>query len=60
MRALILMLSVLAIVASAHVAKAGLSTTPRETSAPAEATTAEDEATQETEDQIGLTTAKRR
>jgi Putative peptidoglycan binding domain len=58
MRSLILVLSILAIVASAHVAKAGLSTTPRETSAPAD--TATDQATQETEDQIGLTKAKRR
>jgi peptidoglycan hydrolase-like protein with peptidoglycan-binding domain len=58
MRALILVLSILAIVASADVAKAGLSTTPRETSAPAD--TATDQATQETEDQIGLTMAKRR
>jgi len=58
MRALILVLSILAIVASAHVAKAGLSSTPRETSAPADAAT--DQATQETEDQVGLTKAKRR
>jgi peptidoglycan hydrolase-like protein with peptidoglycan-binding domain len=58
MRALILVLSILAIVASARVAQAGLSTTPRETSAPADTTI--DQATQETKDQIGLTKAKRR
>lgn len=60
MRALILVLSILAIVDSAHVAKAGLSSTPRETLAPADTAIATDEATQETEDQIGLTKAKRR
>jgi peptidoglycan hydrolase-like protein with peptidoglycan-binding domain len=60
MRALILVLSILAIVASAHVARAGLSNTPRETSAPADAAIATDEATQETEDRIGLTKTKRR
>jgi peptidoglycan hydrolase-like protein with peptidoglycan-binding domain len=60
MRALILVLSILAIVDSAHVAKAGLSSTPRETLAPADTAIAADEATQETEDQIGLTKAKRR
>jgi peptidoglycan hydrolase-like protein with peptidoglycan-binding domain len=60
MRALILALSILAIVDSAHFAKAGLSSTPRETSAPAETANATDEATRETEKQIGLTKAKRR
>jgi peptidoglycan hydrolase-like protein with peptidoglycan-binding domain len=60
MRALILVLSILAIVDSAHIAKAGLSSTPRETLAPADTAIAADEATQETEDQIGLTKAKRR
>jgi peptidoglycan hydrolase-like protein with peptidoglycan-binding domain len=59
MRALILALSILAIVGSAHVAKAGLSSTPRETLAPADTTIA-NEATEETENQIGLTKAKRR
>jgi hypothetical protein len=59
MRALILALSILAIVGGAHVAKAGLDTTPRETLAPADTTIA-NEASQETEDQIGLTKAKRR
>jgi hypothetical protein len=60
MRALILVLSILAIVDGAHVAKAGLSSMPRETLAPADTAIATDEATQETEDQIGLTKAKRR
>ncbi|WFU15457.1 peptidoglycan-binding domain-containing protein [Bradyrhizobium sp. CB3481] len=60
MRALILALSILAIVGSAHPAKAGLSSTPRETLAPADTSIATDEASQETEEQIGLTKAKRR
>ena len=60
MRALILALSILAIVGSADSAKAGLSSTPRETSAPADTAIATDEATQESEQQIGLTKAKRR
>ena len=60
MRALILALSILAIVDSAHLARAGLSSTPRETSAPTDTEIAADEATQETEQQIGLTKAKRR
>ena len=60
MRALILVLSILAIVDSAHVARAGLSSMPRETLAPADTAIATGEATQETEDQIGLTKAKRR
>ncbi|WOH64849.1 peptidoglycan-binding domain-containing protein [Bradyrhizobium sp. BWA-3-5] len=60
MRALILALSILAIVGSGHSARAGLSSTPRETLAPADTTTVTDEATQETEEQIGLTKAKRR
>ena len=59
MRALIVVLSILAIVGSVRVAEAGLSDTPRETSAPADTANAK-EATQETEDQIGLTKAKRR
>ena len=60
MRALILALSILAIVDSAHFAKAGLSSTPRETLEPADTAIATSEATQETEEQIGLTKAKRR
>jgi hypothetical protein len=60
MRALILALSILAIVDSAHLANAGLSSTPRETSAPADTEIAADDATEQTEQQIGLTKAKRR
>ena len=60
MRALILALSILAIIDSAHFAKAGPSSTPRETLAPADTAIATNEATQETEEQIGLTKAKRR
>ena len=60
MRALILALSILVIVGSAHSAKAGLSSTPRETMAPADTAIATDEATLETEEQIGLTKAMRR
>jgi peptidoglycan hydrolase-like protein with peptidoglycan-binding domain len=59
MRALILAFFILAIVNSAHFAKAGLSTTPRETVTPAD-TIVTDEATQRTEDQIGLNKTKRR
>ena len=58
MRALILVLSIVGIVAGAPFAEAGLSITPRETSAPAESAT--DQPTQETRDQIDLTKAKRR
>ena len=60
MRALILALSILAIVDSAHFATAGLSSTPRETVEPTDTATAIDEATEKTEQQIGLTKAKRR
>ena len=72
MRVLILALSVLGILISADAAKAGLSTTTRDQSASVEpAVSVEpaasvdpvaftDEATQETEDQIGLDKAKRR
>jgi peptidoglycan hydrolase-like protein with peptidoglycan-binding domain len=59
MRGLILGLSVLAIVASADVARAGLSTAPREV-ASLDTATVSDEATQQTEDQIGLTRTTRR
>jgi peptidoglycan hydrolase-like protein with peptidoglycan-binding domain len=59
MRALILGLSVLAILAGANTARAGLSTTPREV-ASIDTATLPDEASQETEDQIGLTKATRR
>jgi Putative peptidoglycan binding domain len=57
MRAVILVLSVVGIVAGARFADAGLSTTLRETSAPTD--TATDRATQENEEQIGFTKAKR-
>jgi peptidoglycan hydrolase-like protein with peptidoglycan-binding domain len=60
MRALILALSILTIVDSAHFARAGLSSTPRETVAPADTAIATDEATEQAEKQIGLTKAKRR
>lgn len=60
MRAFILALSILAIIDSAHFAAAGLSETPRETSAPADTASTTNEATQQTEDEIRLTKAKRR
>ena len=60
MRALILALFILTIVDSAYLAKAGLSDTPRETLAPTDTEIAADEATEQTEQQIGLTKAKRR
>jgi peptidoglycan hydrolase-like protein with peptidoglycan-binding domain len=60
MRALILALSIMAIFDSAHLAKAGMSSTPRETLPPADTAIAAGEATQQTEEQIGLTKAKRR
>ena len=62
MRAVILVLFVLGIAAGAQPAKAGLSETPREISAPADdtAASATDEATQQSEDQIGLNRIKRR
>jgi peptidoglycan hydrolase-like protein with peptidoglycan-binding domain len=61
MRAVILALLVLGIAAGANSAKAGLSETPREISAPAdEATVGTDEAKQQSEDQLRLTRTKRR
>lgn len=60
MRVLILTLAVLGILVSADAAKAGLSTTTREVSASADPAALTDEATQQTEDQIGLDKAKRR
>jgi peptidoglycan hydrolase-like protein with peptidoglycan-binding domain len=60
MPALILTLSILAIIDSAHIAKAGMSSTPREWSVPADPVIAASEATQQTEEQINLTKAKRR
>jgi peptidoglycan hydrolase-like protein with peptidoglycan-binding domain len=60
MRVLILALSVLGILVSADVAKANPSTTTRNLSASVDSATFTDEATQETEDQIGLDRRKRR
>lgn len=60
MRVLILALSVLGILISADAAKAGPSTTTRELSASVDPATFADEATQETEDQIGLNKGRRR
>ena len=60
MRVLILALSVLGILVGADAAKAGPSTTARDQSASADPATFTDEATQETEDQIGLDKGKRR
>jgi hypothetical protein len=60
MRVLILALSVLGILVSADAAKAGLSTTTRNLSVSVDPATFTDEATQETEDQIGLDKGKRR
>src|SRR5450631_1553044 len=60
MRVLILALSVLGILISADAAKAGLSTTTRSLSASVDPATLTDEATQETEDRIGLDKRKRR
>jgi peptidoglycan hydrolase-like protein with peptidoglycan-binding domain len=59
-RALILTLSILAIIDCAHFAKAGPSSAPRETLAPADTAIAANRATLETEEQIGLTKSKRR
>ncbi|MGH6641652.1 MAG: peptidoglycan-binding domain-containing protein [Bradyrhizobium sp.] len=60
MRLLILALSVLAILASANSANAGPSTDTRELSASTDPAILTDEATQATEDQIGLDKRKRR
>src|SRR3981189_3576948 len=60
MRVLILALSVLGFLVSANVAKAGPSTAIRGLSASVDPATFTDEATQETEDQIGLDRGKRR
>lgn len=60
MRVLILALSVLGILVSADAAKAGPSTTDRELSASVDPALFTDEATQESEDQIGLDKRKRR
>ena len=60
MRAFILTLSVLGILAGANVAKAGPSTTDRDILASVDPVASADEATQETEDRIGLDKEKRR
>jgi peptidoglycan hydrolase-like protein with peptidoglycan-binding domain len=60
MRVLILALFVLGILVSANVAKAGPSTTDRDLLASADPAILAEEATQETEDQIGLDKARRR
>ena len=60
MRVFILTLSVLGILVSANVAKAGPTMTDRDLLASADPGTIAQEATQETEDQIGLDKAKRR
>lgn len=60
MRVLILALFVLGIFVSANVAKAGPSTTDRDLLASTDPAILADEATQETEDQIGLDKAQRR
>ena len=60
MRALILTLSVVGIVVGAHSAEAGMSATPRETSASVDTATLTDVTNRRTEDRIGLSKAKRR
>ena len=60
MRVLILALSVLGILVSTDAAKAGPSTTSRDVSAPVDPGIFTDEATQETEDRVGLDKGKRR
>jgi Putative peptidoglycan binding domain len=59
MRVLILAATILGILVSANAAEAGLSAAPREL-ASLDTATVSDEATQETEDQIGLTKITRR
>jgi peptidoglycan hydrolase-like protein with peptidoglycan-binding domain len=60
LRVVILALSVLGILAGANGAKAGPSTTDRDLLASVDPVASADEATQETEDQIGLDKGKRR
>ena len=60
MRVLILALSVLAVLASADAAQAGPSMTTRDLTASVDPATNTDEATQATEDRIGLDKARRR
>jgi peptidoglycan hydrolase-like protein with peptidoglycan-binding domain len=59
MRAAILVLLILGIAASMPSANAGLSATPRETAGSVDTATLTDETTQQSEDQVGLTRAKR-
>jgi hypothetical protein len=59
MRALLLVLSVLGVVAAAQSASAGMSTTKRETSEPVDTATVNEEANRQGEDKIGLTRTKR-
>jgi len=60
MRVLVLALSMLGILVISDAAKAGLSTTDRNVSASVDPAIFTDEATQQTEDQIGLNKTKRR
>jgi peptidoglycan hydrolase-like protein with peptidoglycan-binding domain len=60
LRVFILALSVLGILASTNVAQAGPSTTERDLLASVDPATSADQATQETEDQLGLDKRKRR
>lgn len=60
MRVLIVALSLLGFLVGANAAKAGLITTTRELSASVDPAASPDEATRETEHQIGLTKGKRR
>jgi hypothetical protein len=60
LRVFILALSVLGILVTANVAKAGPSLTNRDALASADPATLSDQATQQTEDQIGLDNGKRR
>jgi peptidoglycan hydrolase-like protein with peptidoglycan-binding domain len=60
MRVLVLALSILAVLVSADAAQAGLSTTDRNVSAAADPAIFTEQATQQTEDQIGLGKTKRR
>ncbi len=60
MRALILGLSIVAIVASTLIAQAGLTTTPRQQSVSVETAMIAEETNEEAEDKLDLTKAKRR
>jgi peptidoglycan hydrolase-like protein with peptidoglycan-binding domain len=60
MRALILIMSVVGLVAGAHSAEAGLDTTLRETPASVDTATLTDVTNRRTEDRIGLSKTNRR